>query len=281
MTTKALFITAKGGSLIPFGPKLVFTAAATNICTSVAHGLQTGAGPFKVMNNIADAPAGLVEAVHASSFITATSPIATDIVTIAGKAYTFIADPAVDGDVDVGASSTVGTAKSMVNLAAAINRDILAAATTYDLDTALNPTVKAIITDVAATTILRIVARTLDATLGNAITLVSSDATMVADNATLENGADGTDYWVIRLDADTFSLATTKVLAEAGTAVDITDAGTGITTLVSTVQTIADAMEEVLVGYLTSAGTRVGDPAYNVSKFWMAMINGSLYGDPS
>ncbi len=281
MTTKALYITAMGGSLLPIGPKKVFTAAATDICTATAHGLQTGAGPYKVMNNIADAPGGLTEAVHASSFLTATSPIATDVVTIAGKAYTYIATPAADGDVDVGAATTVGTAKSMANLAAAINRDILAAATTYDLDTARSDSVKAVITDVAATTILRIVAATLDATIGNAITLVSSDATMVADNATLENGASGTDYYIIRLSADTFSLATTKALAEAGTVVDITDAGTGVTTLVATVSTQAEAMEEVVTGYLTSIGTRVGDPAFNVKKFWLAMINGSLYGDPS
>lgn len=281
MTTKALYITAMGGSLLPIGPKKVFTAAASNICTSTAHGLQTGAGPYKVMNNVADAPAGLVEAVHDFSFVTCTSPIATDTITVAGKAYTFIATPASDGDVDVGAATTVGTAKSMANLAAAINRDALAAATTYDLDTARNDSVKAVITDVAATTILRIVARTLDHVIGAAITLASTGGTMVADNATLENGATGTDYYVIRLSADTFSLATTKALAEAGTAVDITDAGTGITTLVATVSTLAEAMEEVVTGYLTSIGTRVGDPAFNVQKFWLAMINGSLYGDPS
>ncbi len=281
MTTKALFITAKGGSLLPFGPKLVFTAAASDICTATAHGLQTGAGPFKVMNNVADAPAGLVEAVHSSATLTATSPIATDVVTIAGKAYTFIATPAADGDVDVGAATTVGTAKSMANLAAAINRDILAAATTYDLDTVLNPTVSAVLTDVAGTTILRIVAKTLDAVIGDAITLTSDDATVVASAATLGGGATGTDYYVIRLGADTFSLATTKALAEAGTAVDITDAGTGVTTLVSTVETIAEAMEEVVVGYLTATGTRVGDPTFNIAKFWQSMIDGALFGDPS
>ncbi len=281
MTTKALFITAKGGALLPSGPRTVFTAAATDICTAAAHGLQTGAGPFKVMNNVADAPAGLVEAVHASTFLTATSPVATDVITIDGKAYTFIATPADDGDIDVGAASTVGTAKSMANLAAAINRDILAAATTYDLDTALNAAVKAILTDIDTTTVLRIVARTLDAVIGNAIAVVSSDGTMVVDNATLQNGVAGTDYYFIRLSADTFSLATTKALAVAGTAVDITDAGTGVTTLVSTVQTVAEAMEEVVTNHLTATGTRVYDATFNIAKFWQAMIDGSLRGDPS
>ncbi len=281
MTTKALFIAAKGGALLPFGPKVTFTADADDTCIASGHDLQTGAGPFKVMNNVADAPDGLVEAVHSSSFYTATSPVATDVVTINGKAYTFIATPAADGDVDVGAATTVGTAKSMINLAAAINRDILAAAGTYDLDTARNDDVKAVLTDVAATTVLRIVARTLDSVLGDAITLTSDDGTIVADNATLENGASGTDYWIIRIDANTFSLATSKALAEAGTAVDILDAGTGVTTLVSTVQTVADAADEVIANYLTKPGSRVIDPTYNIQKFWMAMINGSLFGDPS
>ena len=281
MTTKALFITAKGGSLLPFGPKLVFTAAATDICTATAHGLQTGAGPFKVMNNVADAPAGLVEAVHSSTFITAISPIATDAIAIAGKTYTFENAPVADGDVDANTASTVGTAKSMINLAAAINRNLLASSLTYHLDTVRNDIVRAIMENVGASTILKIEARTLDPVIGDAIPVVSSDATMVVDNATLQGGASGTDYYFIRLSADTFSLATTKALAEAGTAVDITDAGTGITTLVSTVQTAAEAMEEVVVGYLTATGTRVGDPAFNVSKFWQSQIDGALFGDPS
>jgi hypothetical protein len=50
--------------------------------------------------------------------------------------------------------------------------------------------------------------------------------------------AAATDYWVIRLDADTFSLATTLTLALIGTAVDITDAGTGTQTLSDTADTV-------------------------------------------
>jgi hypothetical protein len=41
-----------------------------------------------------------------------------------------------------------------------------------------------------------------------------------------------TNYWIIRLSASTFSLATTLALAQAGTALDITDAGTGTHTIV-------------------------------------------------
>lgn len=43
-----------------------------------------------------------------------------------------------------------------------------------------------------------------------------------------------TDYFVIRLSANTFSLAETLVLAQAGTAIDITDTGTGTHTITPT-----------------------------------------------
>ncbi len=279
MTTKALFMTALGGAKLPIGIPTEFVRTSGNVLTATAHGLETGAGPYKVMNNVADSPSGLVEAVHSSTFITATDPVATDVITIAGKAYTFIATPADDGDVDVGAATTVGTAKSMINLAAAINRDLLAAVGTYDLDTVRSDTVKAVVQDVAATTILKIMARTLDATLGDAIAVVSSDGTMVVDNATLENGADGTDYFIIRLSANTFSLATSKANALLGTAQALADAGTGINTLVRTTETLADALEDVLINHLTYTGTRVLPAAHNITKFWQAAIDGTAAGD--
>ena len=43
-----------------------------------------------------------------------------------------------------------------------------------------------------------------------------------------------TDYWVIYLSANTFSLASTLLLAQAGTAIDITDTGTGTHTITPT-----------------------------------------------
>lgn len=46
-----------------------------------------------------------------------------------------------------------------------------------------------------------------------------------------------TDYYVIKIDADTFKLATSLANAYAGTAVDITDAGTGTHTLSDTAST--------------------------------------------
>lgn len=268
MTTKALFITAKGGALMPFGPKTTFVRSSGDILTATAHGLETGAGPYKVMTSNADAPSGLTVARHASTFMTGVSMIATDVFEVGGKSYTLIATPAADGDVDVGADDTVTAA----NIAAAINQNRDAAATTYDLDTAPLDTVNAHVTGAG---ILTVFAETLDATIGNAITCSSVDATMTVDNATLENGASGTDYYIIWLSANTFSLATTKALAIAGTAVTLADAGTGVHKLVSTVQTVADALENVVTGHLTAPGKRVFAPVANVASFWASAIRGT------
>lgn len=273
MTTKALFNTAMGGAKMPFGPKVEFVRSSGNILTATAHGFLTGAGPYKVMSNVADAPSGLVVAKHAETFMTGTTMIATDVLIVAGKSYTLEAAPADDGDVDVGATD----AETALNIMHAINQDIDAAAATYDLDTVLNPTVLAVLNSVGAAgaaAVLVIKAKTLDATVGNAITLSSVDATMVVDNATLENGADGTDYFIIRLSADTFSLATTKVLAIAGTAQALADAGTGIHTLVPTVETLAEGLDDCLVNFLTHAGARVYPAADNIANFWGSAING-------
>lgn len=275
MSTKALFITSLGGDKLPIGPVTEFVRSSGNILTATGHGLDTGAGPFKVMNNVADPPSGLVESVRASTFLTATNPIATDVVVVDGKTYTYIATPAADGDVDVGSADAAGTTKSIMNLAAAINQDVLAAAGTYDLDTVLLPAVRAVLTDVD---IVKFVAKTLDATIGNAITVASPDGTLVVDNGTLENGADGTDYFFIRLTDDTFSLATSKVNALAGTEQALADAGTGITTLVRTVETLANALEDVVLNVLTATGARTLDKTFNVAKFWRGAIDG-LHSD--
>lgn len=267
MSTKALFITALGGALLPLVNPTPFVRSSGDILTAVAHGLETGAGPYKVMNTNADAPDGLTVARHASSFMTATTIIATDVLIVAGKSYTIIDTPAADGDVDTGGTDS----KTLANLAAAINLDIDASATTYDEAMTGNPTVKALLTDI---NIIEIQARTLNATLGNAITLTSVDTPMAVDNATLQGGASGTDYFIIRLTDDTFSLALTKAAALAGTVVALSDAGTGINTLVATTDTLAEALEDVVVNVLTATGARVGEATFNIGKFWRAAIDG-------
>jgi hypothetical protein len=118
-----------------------------------------------------------------------------------------------------------------------------------------------------------VTAKTLDATVGNAIAVSSPDATLTWDNATLENGVSGTDYYVIALTADTFSLATSKANAIAGTAVALSDAGTGVHTLVSTT-TLAEALDDVVTNFLTYPGARVLPAASNIANFWQAAIDG-------
>jgi len=270
MTTKALFNTAFGGADMPFGPTVEFTRTSGNILTATAHGFSSGAGPYKAMTTSAgDLPSGMVAAVHAATFVTAATVIATDALVIDGKTYTFIATPAADGDVDVGASD----ASSMEKLSRAVNLGS-GAATDYDIDTVGNPNVTA---EANGDTCI-ITAKTLDAAVGNAIATTTGDATLTWDNATLENGVTGTDYFIINLTANTFSVATTRALAIAGTAVALADAGTGVHTLVPTVETLAESLEDVLLNFLTATGARVYPAADNIANFWQTQIDGIANG---
>lgn len=110
-------------------------------------------------------------AVKASSFATFASVIATDVLTINGDDVTCVASGASTDEFNVGASDTLSAAAC----AAAIN----ASATFNSLVEATSSgavvTVRALKSGVA----------------GNDITFASADATITADNATLENGSDG------------------------------------------------------------------------------------------
>lgn len=276
MTTKAAFITAYGGAKVIIGIPMVFTRVAGDVLSIVGHGMETGAGPCKVCTNFSDAPAGLVASVKASTFLTATNPVATDVVIINGRTYTYIATPAAADDVDVGAGTPAGTSKSIGNLCGAIVQDIDADPATYHEDTTRNADVVAAVIEAD---ILRFSAKTFDATAGNAITVSSPDGTLIVDNPTLQGGIDGQDYFFIKIDDDTFSLATTRALALAGTAVTITDAGTGVHTLVALVESLAEALEDVVVNYLTKPGNRVNKPAFNIARFWQAAIDGNVNSD--
>lgn len=270
MSTKALFSTAMGGLLSTFGPAKVFTRSSGNILTSVAHGLETGAGPFKILST-GNAPAGSVKSVRASTFMTGATIIVTDVLIVNGKSYTIIAAPLADGDVDLGANDSL----TLANLAAAINLDP-GAGSRYDIDMSPNAGVIARVTDID---IITIEALSLDAAAANAITVSSADGTMTVDNATLEGGVEGTSYFIIRLSANTFSIATSKALALAGTAQALSDAGTGVHTLQPLVDTLAEALEDVLVNHLTAKGTKVLSQAHNIFKFWQSAIDGSSVGD--
>lgn len=267
MTTKALFQTAFGGAKMPFGPVVEFVRSSGNILTATAHGLQTGAGPFKVKTTNADAPSGIVVAVHSSLAYTPATDIQDETVTIDGKVYTWRDVPSADGQVDVNASD----ATAAENLAAAINLGA-GAATAYGVSMTGNPNVEA----VAAGDVCTVSAKTLDATVGDAIAVAEAAAGAWAGAAVLlENGADGTDYFIIRLNANTFSIALTKAAAIAGTVVALADAGTGVHTLVQTVDTLAESLDDVLLNFLTATGARVFPAADNIAIFWQTAIDGS------
>lgn len=266
MTTKVAFMTAMGGALVPLGPSREFTRTSGNILTSAAHGLQTGAGPFKVMTTNGDAPSGLVAAVRSSLDYTPATDVEDETVTIDGKVYTWKNSPSADGEVDV--SATDSTAAE--NLAAAINLSA-GAGTKYGVSMTGNARVFA----EANGDVVTVYARTLDSTIGDAIEVAETAAGSWAGGATeLAGGASGTSYYVIRLTADTFSLATSKANALAGTAVAIADAGTGTHLLVSTVTTLAEALEDVLLNVLTATGRRTDVAAANIYNFWAAAIDG-------
>jgi hypothetical protein len=57
--------------------------------------------------------------------------------------------------------------------------------------------------------------------------LTTADRILVAEDGTLPTGITAIQYWIIIVDEDSFQLATTRANALAGTAVTISDDGTG------------------------------------------------------
>lgn len=273
MTTKATFITALGGAKLTLGLTQEFTCGSTGILAIAAHGLETGAGPYKVMttNDPVDPPAGLVAAELAKAIYTANIIVLDDTVTIDGKTYTFKDAPndANDGEVTIITNDTI----TVANLERSVNL-IVPNSGFCSQGMKGNKGIIATVKDIALT----VFARTLDASIGNAIAVSESSAGSW-DNPTLTGGVSGTDYFVIKLTDDTLSLATSKINALAGTAQTITDTGTGVHRLVATTDTLADAMEDVLINFMTHPGTRVLPSAFNIAKFWQSCIDGSAAGD--
>lgn len=113
-----------------------------------------------------------VGAVKASGTLTGTSVVATDAVVINGVTLTAHADTATATQFVVGADDD----ETMANLAACINA---------------NASLAGIVTATSADTVVTVSAAR-PGLMGNAITLVSSDATIVADVARLAGGVDGT-----------------------------------------------------------------------------------------
>jgi len=77
-----------------------------------------------------------------------------------------------------------------------------------------------------------------------------------------------TDYWLIVVDANTVKFASSQANALAGTAVDITAAGSGTHTMQCTMQTLADNMASNIATVLTAPGNRDMEDDINITKFW-------------
>ena len=112
-----------------------------------------------------------VNAVKASGTLTGTSVIATDAIAINGQTITAVASGAIANQFNIGANDT----ETMANLAAAINA---------------SANLAGIATASALGTVVTVQAAVPGA-IGNAITLTSADATIVASVAKLAGGTNG------------------------------------------------------------------------------------------
>lgn len=111
--------------------------------------------------------------VKASGTLTLTTAIATDAISINGVTFTCVASGATGNQFNLGADD----AGDAANLAAAINASVTALVAGY-------------VTATSASNVVTVSAKRAGL-LGNAITLASADATIVASGARLAGGLDG------------------------------------------------------------------------------------------
>jgi plastocyanin len=94
----------------------------------------------------------------------------------------------------------------------------------------------------------------------------------------LPTGLSGsTDYWLIVVDANTIKFATSAANALAGTAVDITGAGSGTHTMQATCQALVESFDTTLKTVLTAPGNKDMEPSINTAKFWTQAIDGASF----
>ena len=233
-TGNLVLVADKGGFRFKPGRWLAQTFApgdvtvATDLVTLAAHGMLESQGPFQFRPGAASAldqlPGGLTP-FYATNVLTLTAN-ATDLqtVTIDGKVYTFDDTTLdnIDGHVLIGAAAT----DSIDNLVAAITLGA-GSGSTYAAATTLHPTVTA---DVG-------VGDTMDArakTFGTAGNALATTETITGDwaAATLLGGLAAINYFIIPgADANSFKVATTRLEAVNGVAVDLTSQGVGTHTI--------------------------------------------------
>lgn len=197
-----------------------FTAAASDIVTVAAHGLSTGAGPFRLTTTAADLPLNLL--------------IATDywVSVIDANTFYFAATLA---DALAGVPFDIADAGSGVHTMA---------------DTAETRSV-------------------------TAHGLLSGDGPIQVSNAggALPAGLVAvTDYYVVRVTANTFKLATTRALAVAGTAdVAISTDGTGVQTLADVAGTLSPDLAFTVTGSANAEWFSI--EAVDPKLFYLAMTH--------
>lgn len=214
-------IAGQGGAALTIDDTVFTAEADTELFTAADHGMETGDGPIQVANAGGALPAGLVAAtnywivkVSADTFKLAT----TRALALAGTTLAIT----TDGTGTQTLSDTATTERVVVSGAAGAFRGTPDGSPLVFAD--------AVFTAANATEIFTSAAHGLQT--GDGPFQVSN-----AGGALPAGLAAATDYWVIRIDANTFYLATSRALALAGTHLLITSDGTGVQTMSDTVYT--------------------------------------------
>lgn len=266
MGSKADFVSALGGATAAVGAGQAFTADGTaNTITIEAHGRATGQGPLRMSNSGGALPVGLGGIAATGTLTFAANPTANDTCVIGGVTYTFVAEPAVANDIDIGGNAS----GSLDNLIAAITAGA-GEGTAYGTGTVVHPTVTAA---AGAGDTMTLAAKT-EGVAGNAIatTETFTNAGNVFAAATLTGGQDNS-FYVVVIDANTLKLATSyaNAINASPVTLDFTGAGTGTHTLFPTVASFSDMLETELREAMSN-GNRVGLADVTESRFWDGLL---------
>jgi hypothetical protein len=255
--TKADWLTAMGGATTAVGSTKAFTAAAGNLITMASHGLGDFTGPVQFAPQGGGVLPGGLSAAT-NYWLMASTANAVQVLTAAGVPVDLTS--AGSGTIDVdGAAVSEAFAEGQVNIT-----DNTLTLTAHGAVTGYGPVRFALTGDASA----------LPAPL-----------------------AISTDYWLIRIDANTVKVATSFANALAGTAIDITDVGTdgtgGFTcaraavnddfastdvTVTDNVLTAAAHAKDTGFGpvRLTTSGTLPGGLAL-ATNYWMIVLSANTF----